>query len=189
MYQDLEAAVSKGVIKFGMFFLRENTYCLARVNGELLRVKVKSSNQETAKCLLIDNGATQSIPLSDLTLLPCMCWKLPPQVWRHLFYYTRKLIYAFNIQVVSFGLQGVSDDLHTKNPQALQFVQNSLQKHGTLHAVVEKAATSDRMDLLLYAQDEDQPKQLINRILLNEIVAKYLKPDLPLVSFVKLSKT
>jgi hypothetical protein len=103
----------------------------------------------------------------------------------HFLITAQELILTYTIQVVSFGLQGVSDDLHTKNPQALQFVQNSLQKYGTLHAVVEKAANSDRMDLLLYAQDDDQPKQLINRILLNEIVAKYLKPDLPLVSFVK----
>jgi hypothetical protein len=80
MSQELKAAVSKGVIKFGMFFLRENTYCLARVNEELLRVKVKSSNLESASCLLIDNGSTDTIPLSDLTLLPCNCWKLPPQV-------------------------------------------------------------------------------------------------------------
>jgi hypothetical protein len=79
-------------------------------------------------------------------------------------------------------LQGVSDDLHTKNPEALQFVQKSLQKYGTLDAVVEKAAEGDRMDLLLYARNDDHPR-LINRILLNEIVAIYLKPDLPLVSF------
>jgi Tudor domain len=78
--EELKAAVSKGAIQFGMFFLRENTYCLARMNGDLLRVKVKSSNLQSAACLLIDYGTTETIPLSDLTLLPCKCWKLPPQV-------------------------------------------------------------------------------------------------------------
>lgn len=80
MNQDLSAAVTKGVIQFGMSLLHENTYCLAQVNGELARVRVMSADCESALCLLIDRGSTESIPLINLTLLPCKGWVLPPQV-------------------------------------------------------------------------------------------------------------
>lgn len=69
-----------------------------------------------------------------------------------------------------------------KSPQVLQFVKDFLQKVETFAAIVNKAAGSDRFDVLLYAQDDEDQSKSFNNILMREIVEKFLAPKLPPVS-------
>lgn len=63
----------------------------------------------------------------------------------------------------------------------MQYAQMFLQSFGTLDAVVEYGGNSDRMDLLLFARNQDDVKP-VNIMLLHEMISNYLNPQLPLVS-------
>jgi hypothetical protein len=71
--------------------------------------------------------------------------------------------------------------LPIRNPEALKYAQMFLQSFGTLDAAVENSSHSDRMDLLLFARNDDEVKP-INIMLMHEMVSNFLTPHLPLVS-------